>query len=137
MALAKSLIDGDYEIINHDGHLLALSPSTAALLEAIPKGVRIISAGVEIGEIKGKDLIPSHQLAMSTAMAHHFPKVELPLEEALLYLSKETISLPEGTPKGYVTVTFQGFPLGFLKNLGNRSNNLYPSEYRIRTKNKT
>ncbi len=136
MALAKSLIDGDYEIINHDGHLLALSLSTAALLETIPKGVRIMSAGVEIGEIKGKDLIPSHQLAMSTAMAHHFPKVELSLEEALLYLGKETISLPEGTPKGYVTVTFQGFPLGFLKNLGNRSNNLYPSEYRIRTKTK-
>ncbi len=134
LTLAKSMVTGDYEIINHDGHLLALSPTTAALLEAIPKGVRILSAGVEIGEVKGKDLIPSHQLAMSTVLSDHFPKVELSLGHALQYLSKETIILPQDTPKGFVTATFQGFPLGFLKNLGNRANNLYPSEYRIRMK---
>ncbi|MDE5997250.1 MAG: RsmB/NOP family class I SAM-dependent RNA methyltransferase [Muribaculaceae bacterium] len=131
---AKSWIEGDFEIINHDGHLLALSAATVELLDSIPKGVRVISAGVEIGEIKGNDLIPSHKLAMSTAFGHTFPEVELSRENALLYLSKEAILLPEGTPKGYVTVTFEGIPLGFLKNLGNRSNNLYPSEYRIRHK---
>lgn len=134
MAIAKSWIDGVFEIINHDGRLLALSPSTAALLDSIPKGIRIISAGLEIGEIKGKDLIPAHALAMSPAMAHPFPKVELTEEESLRYLAKETVTLPKGTPKGFVTVTFKGFPLGFLKNLGNRANNLYPSEYRIRVK---
>lgn len=133
-ALAESWIDSDFEIINHDGRLLALSPATATLLDSIPKGVRIMTAGVEIGEIKGKDLIPAHALAMSTTMAHPFPEVELSPEDALLYLSKEAITLPEDTPKGYVTVTYKGFPLGFLKNLGNRANNLYPSEYRIRVK---
>ncbi|MDE6649451.1 MAG: RsmB/NOP family class I SAM-dependent RNA methyltransferase [Muribaculaceae bacterium] len=132
--LAKSWINGDFGIFNHDGHLLALTPATADLLEAIPKGVRIISAGVEIGEIKGKDLIPSHQLALSTAMAHPFPEVGLTTEEALMYLSKDTINLPPDIPKGFVTATYRGYPLGFLKNLGTRSNNLYPSEYRIRVK---
>ena len=132
--LAKSWIKGDFEIINHDGHLLALTPATTALLEAIPKRVRIISAGVEIGEIKGKDLIPSHQLALSTSMAHPFPEVELTKEEALTFLSREAITLPADTPKGFVTVTYSGYPLGFLKNLGTRSNNLYPTEYRIRVK---
>ncbi|MDE6741226.1 MAG: RsmB/NOP family class I SAM-dependent RNA methyltransferase [Muribaculaceae bacterium] len=131
---AKSRIDGDFEIINHDGRLLALSPATATLLDSIPKGVRIMTAGVEIGEIKGKDLIPAHALAMSTAMSHPFPEVELSTEDALLYLSKEAITLPEGTPKGYLTATYKGFPLGFLKNLGNRCNNLYPPEWRIRMK---
>lgn len=129
---ARSWVDGDFEIINHDGHLLALSASTASLLDAIPKGVRIMSAGVEVGEIKGKDLIPAHGLAMSTALANPFPKLELSHEAALRYLSKDAIMLPEGTPKGYLTVTYQGLVLGFLKNLGNRSNNLYPPEYRIR-----
>ncbi len=129
---AKSWIEGDFEIINHDGHLLALSQATADLLDSIPKGVRVMSAGVEIGEIKGKDLIPAHKLAMSTALGHPFPEVELSRESALLYLAKEAILLPEETPKGYVTVTFQGHPLGFVKNLGNRANNLYPSEYRIK-----
>lgn len=132
MAMASSWIDGDFEIRNIDGRLLALSPSTAALLDSLPKGIRIMSAGVEIGEIKGKDLIPAHPLAMSTAMAHPFPETELSEEEALIYLSKEAIALPPETPKGFVTATYRGLPLGFLKNLGNRSNNLYPSDYRIR-----
>ncbi|MDE6697677.1 MAG: hypothetical protein K2K25_12425, partial [Muribaculaceae bacterium] len=137
MASAQSWIEGDLEIINHDGHLLALTPATSELLEEIPKGVRIISAGVEIGEIKGKDLIPAHALSMSTAMRHPFPEVELSKGNALRYLAREAISLPENTPKGYVTVTYEGHPLGFLKNLGNRSNNLYPQEYRIRNLNMT
>ena len=114
--------------------MLAVKPTTASLLDAIPNGVRIISAGVEIGEIKGKDLIPAHALAMSTDMTHPFPESELSKEDALRYLSKDVIQLPEGTRRGYVTVTYQGQPLGFLKNLGNRANNLYPSEWRIRVK---
>lgn len=130
--LAQTWIDGNFEIINHDGHLLALTPATAELLDSIPKGIRIISAGVEIGELKGKDLIPAHSLAMSKAMGHPFPEVELSKEDALRYLAREAILLPEDTPKGYVTATFDGYPLGFLKNIGNRSNNLYPQEYRIR-----
>ena len=132
-ASAKTWIKGDFDIVNHDGHLLALSPATASLLDALPKGVRIMTAGVEIGEIKGKDLIPAHSLAMSTAMTHPFPEIELSKEDALRYLAKEAIMLPEGSPKGFVTATYSGFPLGFLKNLGNRSNNLYPSEWRIRS----
>lgn len=134
-AIAKSWIKEDFDIIDHDGRLLALSNATAALLDDIPKGVRIMAAGVEVGEIKGKDLLPTHQLAMSTAMAHPFPEVELTAEDALLYLSKEAITLPEGTPKGFVTATYKGWPIGFLKNLGYRSNNLYPQEYRIKNKN--
>lgn len=134
MAIAQSWVDGEFELINHDGRILALSTATASLLDELPKGVRIMSAGVEIGEIKGKDLIPAHALAMSTVMDNAFPEVELSKEEALRYLSKESLELPDGTPKGYVTATYQGFPLGFLKNIGNRSNNLYPSEWRIRDK---
>ena len=36
------------------------------------------------------------------------------------------------TPKGYVLISYQGHPLGFAKNIGNRANNLYPTEWRIR-----
>lgn len=133
-AIAKSWVDGDFDIISHDGRLLALTPPTATLLDALPKGIRILSAGIEIGEIKGKDLIPSHSLAMSTVLADPFPRIELPLQDSLRYLSKEVITLPTDTPRGYVTTTYMGFPLGFMKNIGNRANNLYPSEWKIRIK---
>ena len=62
-----------------------------------------------------------------------FGSVELEWEDAIKFLKKEALVLPSGTDKGYVLVRYQGLPLGFVKNLGNRANNLYPQEWRIRT----
>lgn len=96
--------------------------------------LRIIHAGVTIGEIKGKDLIPDHSLAMSTALDRNaFPQAELSYEQAIAYLRKEAVVLEEAVPRGYVLLTYQGVPLGFAKNIGNRANNLYPQEWRIRS----
>lgn len=133
MSKASSWIkpEAGIEIKRHDDRLLALSPQTATLLDAIPKGVHIISAGVEITEVKGKDLIPSHALAMSPLFSRIFPEMELSEEDALRFLSRETITLPPSVPTGYITMTYHGLPLGFLKNIGNRTNSLYPREYRI------
>jgi len=41
--------------------------------------------------------------------------------------------LPDSS-RGYVLISFKGQPLGWVKNLGNRTNNLYPQEWRIRMK---
>lgn len=91
------------------------------------------SAGVEIGTQKGKDLQPAHALALSTALHRGaFPEAELDLETALNYLRREAIVLPADTPRGYILLTFNGLPLGFVKNIGNRCNSLYPTEWRIR-----
>lgn len=93
-----------------------------------------MSSGVEIGMCKGKDFIPSQSLALSTKLnPDAFPKVEIGWEQAVAYLRKEAMFLPEQTPKGYVLLTYKKYPLGFVKNLGNRANNLYPQEWRIRS----
>ena len=42
-------------------------------------------------------------------------------------------TLPDGTPRGYVLLTYDGMPIGFEKNIGNRANNLYPQEWRIKS----
>lgn len=60
-------------------------------------------------------------------------KVDLDYQSAISYLRGEALVLPEGTPRGEVTVCFQGHPLGPVKNIGSRANNLYPKEWRIRT----
>jgi len=60
-------------------------------------------------------------------------KVDLDYKSAISYLRGEALVLPEGTPRGEVTVCFQGHPLGPVKNIGSRANNLYPKEWRIRT----
>ena len=96
--------------------------------------LRILSAGICMGEAKGKDFIPAEELALSTALRREaFPTVDLDWEDAIRYLKKEALLLPDSTEKGYVLVCHKGFPLGFAKHLGNRANNLYPQEWRIRT----
>ena len=60
-----------------------------------------------------------------------FPNVPLTREQALAYLRTEALALG-GVPLGLVLLTYEGVPLGFAKNVGNRLNNLYPNEWRIR-----
>ena len=61
------------------------------------------------------------------------PLVELTYSQAMAYLRGEALTLPPDTPRGIVEVTFMGHPLGTVKNIGTRANNLYPKEWRIKT----
>jgi 16S rRNA C967 or C1407 C5-methylase (RsmB/RsmF family)/NOL1/NOP2/fmu family ribosome biogenesis protein len=95
--------------------------------------LRVINAGVSIGEIKGKDLLPAPALALNTYFrSEAFPSVELTMEETIRYLHKEALVLSTDIPKGFIVVKYRNTPLGFVKNIGNRANNLYPQEWRIR-----
>jgi 16S rRNA C967 or C1407 C5-methylase (RsmB/RsmF family) len=59
--------------------------------------------------------------------------VDVDYPEALKYLRGEALVLPADTPKGIVTITYKGQPLGPAKNIGNRANNLYPKAWRIKS----
>ena len=59
--------------------------------------------------------------------------VELNYAQAMAYLRHEALVLPEDTPCGLVNVCFMGHPLGLVKNIGTRANNLYPKEWKIKT----
>ena len=61
------------------------------------------------------------------------PRIDLSFPDALKYLRGEAIVLPADTPRGVVIVTYKGIPLGPVKNIGNRANNLYPKPWRIKT----
>ena len=99
------------------------------------KILRILSNGHYEGQVKGKDTIPAHAESLLINLStDKYPKAELDLATALRYLRRETIVLPVETPRGYVVVTYKGKNLGFVKNLGNRANNLYPQEWKIRFK---
>ena len=64
----------------------------------------------------------------------HSPlQVPLTYHQAIAYLRHEALVLPEETPRGLVTVCFQDHPLGLVKNIGSRANNLYPKEWKIKT----
>ncbi|MDR0972830.1 MAG: rRNA cytosine-C5-methyltransferase, partial [Prevotellaceae bacterium] len=97
--------------------------------------LNILSPGTEIGERKGKDFVPAPALALTTMLRQeNFPTVKMNYEAAINYLRREIFS-PDTQiiPRGYALVAYDGLPLGFIKHLGNRTNNLYPSEWRIRS----
>lgn len=123
----------DFDFLENDNHIISVPKSHSEKILLIREHLKTVSFGIEIGEVKGKDFIPAHALAMSTELNQEtILKAELSFEEAIAYLRKEAIKLYD-ISKGYVLVTYKNEPLGFVKNLGNRSNNLYPQEWRIRS----
>ena len=127
-------IPGDYQLTINGTNVQAFPKSHETVYTLLQQYVKVIHAGITLGEMKGKDLIPHHSLAMSTALANDaFPKAEVTYEQAIAYLRKESLVLDAGIPRGYVLLTYQNILLGFMKNIGNRANNLYPQEWRIRS----
>lgn len=58
------------------------------------------------------------------------PCVELDLQDALRYLHRDSLRLPDA-PLGLLVACYRSHPLGLLKNIGSRCNNLYPKSRRI------
>ena len=104
---------------------------TQAMLALMQK-MKVLHCALPLADIKNNKLLPLHQLAMSNELHRDaFRVVELEREQALAYLHREALVLQQA-PVGYLLLTYQGMPLGFVKNIGNRANNLYPAEWRIR-----
>lgn len=114
-------------------HAHTLLPASARKHAQAHRLIHMLSDGIPTFEQKGKEQIPSVAQALSLCTKEtDYPHVELTLAQAKRYLHRESFALPTGTPKGFVLVTYQRHPLGFMKNLGDRANNLYPKNWAIR-----
>ncbi len=96
------------------------------------KNLKIVKAGTRISVLKKNDALPFHELALSVQLKKDaFPYHELSSDEAISYLRRDNFTV-SNIPKGWNIVTYNGVNLGFIKNLGNRLNNYFPVEWRIR-----
>ncbi|WP_439882939.1 methyltransferase RsmF C-terminal domain-like protein [Pontibacter sp. MBLB2868] len=121
-----------YEFLQWGEVISAIPANHFEALDELYQNMHVIYAGTEIAEVKGKKLKPMHSLALSQHLnKSKFSSVDLNLEQALKYLRKEDISL-EGGGNDWLLLQYQGVPLGFAKQIGNRINNYYPKEWRIR-----
>lgn len=96
--------------------------------------LKILNAGQKLFTVKNKSYIPSHELSLSQNIRKDaFPVSELSLSESLAFLRRDNFAL-KNVPEGWNIVTYQGVNLGFVNNIGNRVNNYFPVEWRIRMK---
>lgn len=95
-------------------------------------GKRIADLRFGSGAKQGKEGVPDADMVLSLDFDKGlYPLAEVSREDALKFLHRDTIILRDA-PKGYLTITYEGLPLGFVKNLGSRCNNLLPIGRRIR-----
>jgi NOL1/NOP2/fmu family ribosome biogenesis protein len=128
------LQDERFTFVNSNDHIYFLPEQFVSDVEFIGKTVHTLSSGTEICTIKGKDLIPSLNFALSTEInVNNFVTWEVDKITALKFLKKETLTASSGTEKGYLLLTYQGIPLGWVKNIGSRCNNLLPTNRRIKS----
>jgi len=127
------LLDGCWAYLTHVGRVVAVPEAHRILVAAVAEAMHVVECGITIGTFKGRDLVPAQPLAMARSLhAGAFPVCDISgTDIALQYLRREAMTLPDGAPRGHVLLTHAGLPLGFVKNLGSRANNLYPPQWRI------
>lgn len=123
-------IPDDYALFKPSESIRSIKKEWLPDLQALAKCLYIKKAGIEIGAIKGKDVIPAHELALSFLSREAFTAIALTKEQALQYLKRKDLLINDA-PKGWNLVSYNGLPLGWVKVLPNRINNYYPSEWRI------
>ena len=122
----------EWAIRQEDRFSLAYPLRYKELIDFLSTRLTCISTGFGVGEMRGKSPAPQHALAMAKDFRKDaFRQVALDLSTAQSYLRSEAVTLPD-QPFGFLLLTYSGIPLGFVKNIGNHCNNLYPKEWRIR-----
>ena len=123
---------GNEDFLFKDNTVYYLKNQWHPLIRNLNKPLHVLQAGIPVAQMKGRESIPMHALALSALVNKNiFREEAVSLNEAILFLRKENLSRSlEG--KGWIMPSYRGFPLGWLKNLGTRSNNYYPKEWRIR-----
>ena len=115
-----------------DRFIVAYPEKYKDLIHILSKQFICISTGFGLCELRGKNPMPQHALSMAKDFRQEaFQAVELSQEQAIAYLRNEAIVLTN-MPNEVLLVKYAGVPLGFVKNVGNHCNNLYPKEWRIR-----
>ena len=92
------------------------------------KGIRVLRAGLHLGEVRGKNAVPDHAAALwFEAPALQMQTADLSPEEAVRYLAGETVP---GDAAGWTLMRYRGLILGWGKGSGGILKNHYPKGLR-------
>ncbi len=125
--------DEDFMIYKANQKILACSTYREQAYKYLGENLNCMLIGLELEEIKVKNHIPSHQLALSKHInIDTFDVAEIDYPTAIAYLKRENIKLLGDYKKGYILLTYKNQAIGWIKNLGTRYNNMYPQNWRIK-----
>ncbi|TNE70175.1 rRNA cytosine-C5-methyltransferase [bacterium] len=131
--LVQHLSDKVLEWYVFNESFLAIPAHLSADIHLLLSQLSVVKAGARAGELKGNELRPDQEWACSDlCIPNQFHTVDLDYEQAITYLRRDDLRVETGIKKGFVLFLFHGIPLGFGKMAGNRINNLFPMEWRIR-----
>lgn len=137
-AKSKALVEdwvkdsASFDFLLQDTGIVATPKRHTAAIVLLQSRLKVLHAALPIALLKNNKPLPCHALAMSTSLnPEAFYRIELSREQALAYLHRDSLTLPDA-PIGLILLTYSGIPIGFVKNVGNRANNMYPTEWRIR-----
>lgn len=130
--MVSALFNVEVSVRRKGDMVIAVPTRIADLVDYVASCVPLLHSGTAVGQIKGNDLVPDEDLALSIALRRGaFAEAAVDKPTALAFLHKDAIVLQDAQ-KGMVLLTYKNVPLGFVKNLGNRTNNLHPQSRRIR-----
>ncbi len=105
------------------GDMLISAPELPPL-----KGLKVLRAGLQLGNLKGKIFMPDHALAMGLPQGG-YPAIPVDEAQAAAYQRGETLPAPESL-NGFCLVTLNGLALGFGKASSGQVKNHYPKGLR-------
>lgn len=122
----------EFDLFSHKNVTYAVRKPFTDVVANLLQSLNALTFGIAMSETKGKNEVLQPALALNKQLNRDaVATAELSYDQALAFLRCESFPLPD-TERGFVLVTYKNVPLGWMKNVGNRCNNLYPSEWRIR-----
>lgn len=133
--LASSFLDANkpFSFLKWQNDILAVPSFIFDAVLLLQQHMYIKKAGINMGSIIRNELIPSHELVLSSVVSPVLEKVTVDEATALNYLRRKDI-LIDTDKRGWAVITYQDIALGLVKILPNRVNNYYPKEWRILNK---
>ncbi len=125
---------GDVSFFKHNDLIHAIPEHILEEIPILQSSLYLKKAGVLLGQLTPKELIPDHELALSVLLHPGTASIQLSKEDAIQYLRKEEITV-NTTHKGWASAQYENQNLGWVKILPNRINNYYPKEWRILKRN--
>ena len=111
--------------------IYAYNSAVAEAVVTLSENLSVVYSGVAMGRIFKQKLKPEHPLALYVGLNRDVvPVVDVSLEDALDYLRRNDIAASQ-FEEGINVVGYKGTPIGLVKRIGARCNNMYPKDLRI------